>query len=229
MNRRLLARVSLGVLVVVVAIGAAALWLRLRDTGPVDASAVPHDSAGPLLRVAILGDSTDARVAPTQEAIAYWNREFGRLGLRTRFDAPVIRNDSLPDDLLRRTSRETPFGGIGPATMRVRSALADVPADIVVALSHADLISFSVPWRAGGRGMAGIRRADIPPLSLPNTVRNVIAHELGHVLGLQHNTDATTLMCGRPAACRPADFASDSARFFPLTSDDEQRLKTRWP
>lgn len=212
----------------VVAIVAAAVWLRLRDRGPVDESALAHDGSGPLLRVAIVGDSTDARVAPAQEAIAYWNRELQRLGVRTHFDAPVIRNDSIPDDLLRRASRETPFGG-GPATLCVRSALADLPVDIVVALSHTDLISFSVPWRAGGRGMAGIRRADIPPLSLPNTVRNVIAHEVGHVLGLKHNTDATTLMCGRPAPCRPADFASDSARFFPLTSDDEARLKKRWP
>lgn len=212
----------------VVAIVAVAVWFRLRDAGPVDAAALSHDGSGPLLRVAIVGDPSDSRVAPAEEAIAFWNRELQRLGVRTHFDAPVIRNDSLPDDLLRGASRETPFGG-GPATFRVRSALSDLPVDIVVALSHADLISFSVPWRAGGRGMAGIRRADIPPLSLPNTVRNVIAHELGHVLGLKHNTDATTLMCGRPAKCRPADFASDSVRWFPLTSDDEARLRKRWP
>ncbi|MBK7831714.1 MAG: matrixin family metalloprotease [Gemmatimonadetes bacterium] len=67
------------------------------------------------------------------------------------------------------------------------------------------------------------------PLSLPNTVRNVIAHELGHVLGLEHNGDATTLMCGRPASCRPVDFASGNARFFPLTAEDERRLTRRWP
>lgn len=77
--------------------------------------------------------------------------------------------------------------------------------------------------------MAEIRRADIPPLSMPNTVRNVIAHELGHVLGLQHNTDDTTLMCGRPATCRPGDFAADSVRWFPLTGEDERVLRRRWP
>lgn len=228
MKRSRIVRVSLGVVIAVVAVAVVAVALRLRDSGPVDASTLSHDPTGPRVRVAILGDSTDARVAPATEAIAYWNRELRRLGLRTHFDVPTIRNDSLPDALLRRASREAPIG-VGLATMRVRSALADVPADIVVALSHTDLISFSVPWRAGGRGMAGIRRADIPPLSLPNTVRNVIAHELGHVLGLRHNTDATTLMCGRPAECRPANFASDTARFFPLTTDDERRLRKRWP
>jgi len=64
---------------------------------------------------------------------------------------------------------------------------------------------------------------------MPNTVRNVVAHELGHVLGLDHNGDSTTLMCGRPASCRPAAFASDRVRFFPLTGDDDRRLQERWP
>lgn len=221
MTRRSIVFLSLGVLLAVVA------WYALRHDGTVDESALTHDSKGPILRIAILGDSTDARVAPAREAIEHWNREMQRLGIRTHFGSPALRSDSLPDDLLRRGSREAPVG-IGPATLRIRSALADMPAEIVVALSHTDLISFSVPWRAGGRGMAGIRRADIPPLSMPNTVRNVIAHELGHVLGLRHNTDATTLMCGRPATCRPADFTSEAARFFPLTPKDELRLKRRW-
>jgi SAM-dependent methyltransferase len=34
---------------------------------------------------------------------------------------------------------------------------------------------------------------------------------------------------GRPASCRPAAFASDTARFFPLTHDDERWIESRWP
>jgi hypothetical protein len=199
-----------------------------RGSGRARTTALPHDAAGPRLRVTIIGDSTDPRVPPAREAIAYWNREFLRLGRRIHFDSATVRADSIPDELLRTASGEAVFGR-GPATSRLLEMLSDVPADIVIALSRADIISFSVRWREGSRGVAGIRRSDIPPLSLPNTVRNVVAHELGHVLGLDHNGDSTTLMCGRPAPCRPAVFASDSARFFPLTEGDDHRLQERWP
>ena len=144
------------------------------------------------------------------------------------FDSGTVTKGHLPEDALRAASgaKQKPWSVVTDA--RLRTALSDVPGDIVIALSHTDLISFSVPWRGERKGVVGLRRSDIPPLSLPNTVRNVVAHEIGHVLGLSHNADATTLMCGRPASCRPAAFASDSAHFFPLTSGDEQSLRRSW-
>ena len=199
-----------------------------RDSGRVDTTALERDAAGPRLRVRIIGDPTDPRVPPAREAIAYWNRELLRLGRRIHFDSATIRTESIPDELLRGASEEAVFGR-GPATTRLLETLADESADVVIALSQTDLISFSVRWRAGSRGVVGVRRSDIAPLSLPNTVRNVVAHEVGHVLGLHHNGDASTLMCGRPAPCRPAAFASDHVRFFPLTAADDQQLQERWP
>ena len=207
----------------------AGVWVyRTRASGPVDAAAIGQDSAGPRLRIAIVGNPADARIAPAREAVAYWNRELLRLRRRVHFDSGTVIADSVPDELLRGASSEA-VAGRGPATTRLRATLSDLPADIVIVLSGTDLISFGVPWREGSQGIVGMRRADIPPLSLPNTVRNVVAHELGHVLGLRHNTDAATLMCGRPAPCRPAAFASDSSRFFPLTAQDDRRLQARWP
>ena len=214
-------------LVVVFVAGGVYLW---RDFGRADTTALERDAAGPKLRVRILGDSNDARMSAAREAIAYWNHEFLRLDRRTHFDSATVSSVEIQDELLRAASKETgSLFGRSPASTRLVRSVGDEPADIIVALSQTDLISFSVRWRSGSRGVVGVRRADIPPLSLPNTVRNVIAHELGHVLGLDHNRDSTTLMCGRPAACRPAAFASDSARFFPLTKDDERRLRARWP
>lgn len=199
-----------------------------RDSSRVDAAALEHTATGPRLRVTILGSTADPRIAPVREAIAHWSTEFVRLGRHVQLDSGTVLNKSVPDEVLRAASGEAMFGG-GPATARLHASLAGVPGDIVIALSETDLISFSVPWRPRSQGVVGVRRSDILPLSLPNTVRNVVAHELGHVLGLTHNLDSTTLMCGRPAPCRPAAFASDTVHFFPLTASDEQWLRKRWP
>ena len=77
--------------------------------------------------------------------------------------------------------------------------------------------------------MIGIRSERVFPLTLPNVPRNVIAHELGHAIGLGHNDDPTRLMCGRPAPCRPDAFESRAARFFPLTVEEETMLLEAYP
>jgi hypothetical protein len=200
----------------------------MRDSGRVDSAALRYGVDGPVMRVVIFGDSTDARLAPAREAIHFWSGELRRLDRRLRFDSGTVRINHIPDDVARAAQSEVLFGG-GPATNRLLEQLTDVPGDIVVILTNTDLISFSVPWRRDRKGVAAIRRGDVWPLSLPNTVRNVTAHEIGHVLGLAHNRDSTTLMCGRPASCRPSVFVSDVARFFPLTSGDERFIRSRWP
>jgi hypothetical protein len=197
-------------------------------SGRVDTASLHRGPDGPLLQVTILGDTSDARVTFAREALGHWNSEFHRLGRRVQFDSGAVRVDSIGDDVLRGAQGEVAFG-MGPSTSRLQTKLADVPADIVIVLAKSDLISFSVGWRPGRKGVVVVRRNDVWPLSLPNTTRNVIAPELGHVLGLSHNADSTMLMCGRPASCRPTAFISESARFFPLTSLDDRLIGSRWP
>ena len=109
-----------------------------RDSGPADTTAL-----GPQLRVAIVASANDPRIAPAREAIAYWNHEFLRLGRRIHFDSTIVVNDSIPEELLRAASGEATLG-FGSAITRLREALPRVPADVVIALSHTDLISFSL-------------------------------------------------------------------------------------
>lgn len=187
-------------------------------------------SAPTVLRVTVLGEAEDARLPPVREALAHWNGEAARLGLTMRFDSGTVRPAPVPveplEGALRAASRAMPWGG--PGVLRLRVALSDVPGDVVIPLAPADLVSFGVTRGTGRVGVIGLRPADRWPLSLPNTARNVVAHELGHVLGLAHTADSTTLMCGRPAACRPSAFVAPSPRFFPLTAADERQLQRRW-
>src|SRR5439155_20216722 len=112
----------------------------------------------------------------------------------------------------------------------VPSSVAVLPGNLIVALSDdANFISFTRRWPKDEKALAAIRSHLQWPLKLPNVARNVIAHELGHAIGLGHNDDPAMLMCGRPSSCRPNLFRSDAPRLFPLTDDEKSRLLLMYP
>src|SRR5450432_1776870 len=85
-----------------------------RDSGRVDAATLEHTAAGVRLRVTILGAPVDPRIVPVREALAHWNGELLRLGREVQLDSGTVRNDSVPDDILRAASGEVLLGR-GPA------------------------------------------------------------------------------------------------------------------
>jgi hypothetical protein len=176
--------------------------------------------------ITVCGPASDPRRLAVAEAVEFWNDQLAGASAKLSL-GPIASSDRvIPDDLLSRISDGVLNAGRGGRLPREFETLG---GDVIVVLSGADLISVGIPPAGGGRpGLVILRRGDVPPLSFPNVARNVVAHELGHVLGLPHGSDPTMLMCGRPAPCRPALFRSETKSFFPLTEAERGSLAKRY-
>ena len=180
---------------------------------------------GRVPEVVVAGPPGDPRIVLTIEAVEYWNGVFAEVGTPFRLGAVTQVAEVVPDAYL--LQRSAALLGEGPLPP-VPEAVRDMPGDVIVALSDASFVSFTARLPEG-RILLGIRGLRTGPFRLPNVARNVIAHELGHAIGLGHNDDATTLMCGRPASCRPDAFQDAEERYFPLTAEEKARLLRLYP
>jgi hypothetical protein len=168
----------------------------------------------------------DPRIAFAFEAVDCWNLRFAEIGTPFQVGPAVHTTENVPADFLAQASDAILNGQPLP---ELPESVINMEGDIIVALSDGDFISFSARYPSNGKVVIGIRSEQVFPLTLPNVPRNVIAHELGHAIGLGHNDDPTRLMCGRPALCRPDAFESRAARFFPLTVEEETMLLEAYP
>lgn len=174
--------------------------------------------------ITVVSGAGDARRDAVREAVAYWNRTFADLGTPFRLGEVTWVTDSVPDSDIQSLARQVRFYNPWPA---IPDSIERYPGDLVIVLSNARFISFTA--LRGNRAVIGIKEGTTPPLSLPNVVQNVIAHEIGHAIGLEHNRDPQLLMCGRPASCRPDAFAAALPKMFPLSAAERSELLDLYP
>ncbi len=189
--------------------------------GPASASAEERS-------VLVLAPSAeDDRLEPTRAAIAFWNARLTELGAATRLGAPRIVPASPVARSVENYARSVAQRGVrlpgGEAEPDAPAALTDLGADIVVLLSRQDILSYTwpLPRVDPPRHLVVIRRVRGPDRDDAMVSRHVVAHELGHALGLLHNAHPHTLMCG---PCQPLLAESDETGFLPLTDAERARL-----
>lgn len=179
-------------------------------------------------RVVIVAyDTNDVRLPMALDAIAFWNDVLAELDLNVRLveeihvASPVTR---ALENYARSISQRAGRLRGGPGEPDAPAEVTDFGVEAVLLLSRQDLMSFAWPLPRRPGHFVAIEEDRAAMAVNPNIARNVIAHELGHTLGLRHNRDPTTLMCG---PCRTHELAVDRPEYMRLTERDRRRLVER--
>ena len=202
----------------------AALLLAVLLASGAVARAEPHEH-----RVVIIAyDTNDVRLPMALDAIAFWNDVMAELDLNVRLveklhiASPVTR---ALENYARSISQRAGRLRGGPGEPDAPTEITDFGVQAVLLLSRQDLMSFAWPLPRYPGHFVAIEEDRTAMAVNPNIARNIIAHEIGHTLGLRHNRDPTTLMCG---PCRTHELAVDRPEYMRLTERDHRRLIERY-
>ena len=193
-------------------------------------TAVVAQDIGARRIIVLARDADDTRVPIVREAVGFWNRTLADLDLAVRVAVDAVLVDPPSARALEYFARQVsqrggrfPRGVAGP---QPPMELTDLAADIVVLLSRQPLMPFAWPLIGSPGYLVAIRAVESRPPRDDKVLKNVVAHELGHTLGLTHNRATATLMCG---PCSSAAAEDNPQEWLPLTANDRARLRELHP
>lgn len=180
----------------------------------------------------IVPTAGDQRIEAARDAVSFWNARLAELGVGTRLDGPriVVAPPELRDieNYARRVAQRAVRLPAGDAEPDAPAVVTKLDADVILLLSAQDILSYAwpLPRIEPPRYLVVIRSVRGPDRGDAMVTRHVVAHELGHTLGLLHNDEPDTLMCG---PCQPLLSTPDETGYLPLTDSERARLRALHP